>query len=179
MQPTPIAKYQNICRCLVRPIPRSTSVRRMPLSACRMTAPSSAISPSLKNGARNCAMAASKLAGSRSYFLVGDGTLLHQAVLRLAQDMMIERGFMPMTVPVLPFLGIMTIAGIANLLAVAGLGTREATLLFFFPRYGIASTLTVAFSLSIFALTITAHVPPPCAMLTTLPGDARTSIATP
>lgn len=42
-----------------------------------------------------------KLAGSRSYFLLGDGTLLHQAVLRLAQDMMIERGFVPMTVPVL------------------------------------------------------------------------------
>jgi seryl-tRNA synthetase len=42
-----------------------------------------------------------KLAGSRSYFLLGDGTLLHQAVLRLAQDMMIERGFTPMTVPVL------------------------------------------------------------------------------
>src|SRR3954467_3139685 len=42
-----------------------------------------------------------KLAGSRSYFLMGDGALLHQAVLRLAQDMMIERGFVPMTVPVL------------------------------------------------------------------------------
>jgi seryl-tRNA synthetase len=42
-----------------------------------------------------------KLAGSRSYFLLADGTLLHQAVLRLAQDMMIERGFTPMTVPVL------------------------------------------------------------------------------
>src|SRR5262245_50595525 len=42
-----------------------------------------------------------KLAGSRSYFLTGMGTLLHQAVLRLAQDMMIERGFLPMTVPVL------------------------------------------------------------------------------
>lgn len=42
-----------------------------------------------------------KLAGSRSYFLIGDGALLHQAVLRLAQDMMIERGFVPMTVPVL------------------------------------------------------------------------------
>lgn len=42
-----------------------------------------------------------KLAGSRSYFLIGDGALLHQAVLRLAQDMMVERGFVPMTVPVL------------------------------------------------------------------------------
>jgi seryl-tRNA synthetase len=42
-----------------------------------------------------------KLAGSRSYFLIGAGALLHQAVLRLAQDMMIQRGFIPMTVPVL------------------------------------------------------------------------------
>src|SRR5205814_4060902 len=42
-----------------------------------------------------------KLAGSRSWFLIGDGALLHQAVLRLAQDMMIERGFVPMNVPVL------------------------------------------------------------------------------
>jgi seryl-tRNA synthetase len=42
-----------------------------------------------------------KLAGSRSYFLLGDGTLLHQAVLRLALDLMIERGFTPMSVPVL------------------------------------------------------------------------------
>ncbi|MCG3130738.1 MAG: Serine--tRNA ligase [Phycisphaerae bacterium] len=42
-----------------------------------------------------------KLAGSRNYILKGDGSLLHQAVLRLAQDMMIARGFVPMTVPVL------------------------------------------------------------------------------
>jgi seryl-tRNA synthetase len=42
-----------------------------------------------------------KLAGSRSYFLRGAGTLLHQAVLRLAFDLMIERGFVPLTVPVI------------------------------------------------------------------------------
>ena len=42
-----------------------------------------------------------KLAGSRNYVLRGDGALLHQAVLRLAQDLMVERGFVPMTVPVL------------------------------------------------------------------------------
>jgi seryl-tRNA synthetase len=42
-----------------------------------------------------------KLAGSRSYFLVGDGALLQQAVLRLAQDMMLARGFVPLFVPVL------------------------------------------------------------------------------
>jgi len=42
-----------------------------------------------------------KLAGSRSYFLTGMGTLLYLGVLRLAFDMMVERGFIPMTVPVL------------------------------------------------------------------------------
>jgi len=42
-----------------------------------------------------------KLAGSRNYILRGDGALLHQAVLRLAQDMMVSRGFVPMVVPVL------------------------------------------------------------------------------
>jgi seryl-tRNA synthetase len=43
-----------------------------------------------------------KLAGSRSYFLTGQGALLHNAVLRMAQDFMaFEQGFTPMTVPVL------------------------------------------------------------------------------
>ncbi len=42
-----------------------------------------------------------KLAGTRNYILKGDGALLHQAVLRLAQDMMVARGFVPMVVPVL------------------------------------------------------------------------------
>ncbi len=42
-----------------------------------------------------------KLAGTRSWFLTGPGTLMHLAVLRLALDLMIERGFTPMTVPVL------------------------------------------------------------------------------
>ena len=42
-----------------------------------------------------------KLGGSRNYILRGDGALLHQAVLRLAQDMMVDRGYTPMVVPVL------------------------------------------------------------------------------
>lgn len=42
-----------------------------------------------------------KLAGSRNYILKGAGSMLHQAVLRLAMDMMIQRGFVPLTVPVL------------------------------------------------------------------------------
>lgn len=41
-----------------------------------------------------------KLAGSRSYLLVGDGARLHNAVLRYAQDFIIARGFTPVTVPV-------------------------------------------------------------------------------
>jgi seryl-tRNA synthetase len=43
-----------------------------------------------------------KLSGSRSYFLKGAGAQLHQAVLRLAMDMMVrEKGFTALTVPVL------------------------------------------------------------------------------
>jgi seryl-tRNA synthetase len=42
-----------------------------------------------------------KLAGTRNYILRGDGTLLHQAVLRFAQDLMVQRGYAPMVVPVL------------------------------------------------------------------------------
>jgi seryl-tRNA synthetase len=43
-----------------------------------------------------------KLAGSRSYFLTGAGAMLHNAVLRMAQDFMIhEQGFTPQSVPVL------------------------------------------------------------------------------
>ena len=42
-----------------------------------------------------------KLAGTRNYFLKGDGALLHWAVLRYALDLMIARGYCPMTVPLL------------------------------------------------------------------------------
>jgi seryl-tRNA synthetase len=42
-----------------------------------------------------------KLAGSRNYVLKGAGAMLHEAVLRLAWDMMLNRSFVPMTVPVL------------------------------------------------------------------------------
>ena len=42
-----------------------------------------------------------KLAGSRNYFLKGDGALLHWAVLRFAMDYMIEQGYVPMSVPML------------------------------------------------------------------------------
>ncbi|MBN8645098.1 MAG: serine--tRNA ligase, partial [Planctomycetes bacterium] len=42
-----------------------------------------------------------KMAGSRSYVLIGDGMRLHQAVLRYAIDLMAERhGFTPVSVPV-------------------------------------------------------------------------------
>jgi len=42
-----------------------------------------------------------KLAGARNYILKGAGAMLHQAVLRLAMDMIIDKGYQPMTVPVL------------------------------------------------------------------------------
>ena len=42
-----------------------------------------------------------KLAGARNYVLRGDGVALHQAVLRLAIDMMLQRGFVQLGVPVL------------------------------------------------------------------------------
>jgi seryl-tRNA synthetase len=42
-----------------------------------------------------------KLAGSRSYLLTGDGARLHNAVLRYAMDFIVQRGFTPVTVPVL------------------------------------------------------------------------------
>jgi seryl-tRNA synthetase len=42
-----------------------------------------------------------KIAGSRNYVLRGGGAMLHEAVLRLAWDRMMQRGFEPLTVPVL------------------------------------------------------------------------------
>jgi len=42
-----------------------------------------------------------KLAGTRNYFLKGDGALLHWAVLRFAMDLVTDRGYVPLSVPVL------------------------------------------------------------------------------
>ena len=42
-----------------------------------------------------------KLAGTRNYFLKGDGALLHWAVLRFSLDYMVGRGYTPMMVPLL------------------------------------------------------------------------------
>lgn len=42
-----------------------------------------------------------KLAGSRSYVLKGDGARLEQAVMRFTYDLLVSRGFTPMTIPVL------------------------------------------------------------------------------
>lgn len=42
-----------------------------------------------------------KLAGTRNYFLKGDGALLHWAVLRFSMDYMIAQGYTPMCVPLL------------------------------------------------------------------------------
>ncbi|AQT68833.1 Serine--tRNA ligase [Anaerohalosphaera lusitana] len=42
-----------------------------------------------------------KLAGTRNYFLTGDGALLHWAILRFSFDHMISKGYRPMSVPLL------------------------------------------------------------------------------
>jgi len=42
-----------------------------------------------------------KLAGTRNYFLKGDGALLHWAVLRFAMDYMVRKGYEPLSVPLL------------------------------------------------------------------------------
>jgi len=42
-----------------------------------------------------------KLAGTRNYFLKGDGALLHWAVLRFAMDSMLDKGYVPLSVPLL------------------------------------------------------------------------------
>lgn len=42
-----------------------------------------------------------KLAGTRNYFLKGDGAMLHWAVLRFSMDYMIGKGYTPMAVPLL------------------------------------------------------------------------------
>lgn len=42
-----------------------------------------------------------KLAGTRNYFLKGDGALLHWAVLRFSVDHMVSKGYTPMMVPLL------------------------------------------------------------------------------
>ncbi|MHC4184924.1 MAG: serine--tRNA ligase [Planctomycetota bacterium] len=42
-----------------------------------------------------------KLAGTRNYLLKSDGALLHWAVLQFAVDLMVSKGYVPMSVPVL------------------------------------------------------------------------------
>ncbi len=42
-----------------------------------------------------------KIAGSRNYFLKGDGALLHWAILQFAIDSMISKGYTPLSVPLL------------------------------------------------------------------------------
>jgi len=42
-----------------------------------------------------------RLAGTRNYVLKGDGALLHWAVLRFALDHMVDKGYVPMSVPLL------------------------------------------------------------------------------
>ena len=52
-----------------------------------------------------------KLAGTRNFVLKGAGCLLHQALLRLAMDQMVSKGYVPLTVPVLVNDSVMTGTG--------------------------------------------------------------------
>ncbi|USB32253.1 serine--tRNA ligase [Paenibacillus sp. YPG26] len=52
-----------------------------------------------------------KAAGSRNYYLRGAGVLLHRAVQQLALDMLIDRGFVPLEVPLLATTEAMTNTG--------------------------------------------------------------------
>jgi len=42
-----------------------------------------------------------KLSGTRNYVLKGDGALLHWAILRFAMDFMVDKGYIPFSVPIL------------------------------------------------------------------------------
>ncbi len=42
-----------------------------------------------------------KIAGTRNYFLKGDGALLHWAILRYSMDYMTDKGYVPLSVPLL------------------------------------------------------------------------------
>lgn len=46
-------------------------------------------------------LAGARIAGSRNYFLKGDLSLLEGAVMRYALDLMVKKGFMPLSVPTL------------------------------------------------------------------------------
>ncbi|MCK4625512.1 MAG: serine--tRNA ligase, partial [Phycisphaerae bacterium] len=52
-----------------------------------------------------------KLSGSRNYVMKGAGAMLYQATLRLAMDMMLAKGYTPLTVPVLVRNEVMTGTG--------------------------------------------------------------------
>ncbi|MFH0770616.1 MAG: lysylphosphatidylglycerol synthase transmembrane domain-containing protein [Candidatus Peregrinibacteria bacterium] len=58
-------------------------------------------------------------------------------------------------IPMIPFLSIMTVVGILSVLPIApaGLGTREAALLYFFRTFAIPPPLTIAFAFTIFITT--------------------------
>jgi len=62
------------------------------------------------------------------------------------------------SISVSTFIAIMTLVGIISILPIApaGLGTRDATLLFFFGSMNIPAEQTIAFSFTIFVLTIIA-----------------------
>lgn len=76
-------------------------------------------------------------------------------LLYYVQLLVLIRAF-PAEIPLVFFLATMTVVGIISILPIApaGLGTREAALLYFFHAYGIPPPLTIAFSFTIFLTTL-------------------------
>ncbi|MBI3331834.1 flippase-like domain-containing protein [Candidatus Peregrinibacteria bacterium] len=81
-------------------------------------------------------------------------------ILYFLQLFILAEGFALAIDPV-TFVAIMTIVGILSILPIApyGLGTREAALLFFLAPLGVEPSRIVAFSFSIFLLTLIASLP--------------------
>lgn len=74
-----------------------------------------------------------------------------------AQFWILAKGF-GIEVPILTFIAIMTITGIVSILPIApaGLGTRDTALLVLLGKYGVSAETIIAFSFTIFILTICA-----------------------
>ncbi|MDP6561888.1 MAG: lysylphosphatidylglycerol synthase transmembrane domain-containing protein [Candidatus Peribacteraceae bacterium] len=78
-------------------------------------------------------------------------------VIYFLQLIILQRGF-GFSVPILPFISIMTIAGIVAMMPIApaGLGTRDAVVALLFSSFAVPTETSIAFTATIFFLTIVA-----------------------
>ena len=83
-------------------------------------------------------------------------TMINWAIYFLQLWILLEGFGIPVALPI--FIAIMTLVGIICILPIApaGLGTRDAALLYFFGSLGISTEQTIAFSFTIFILAIIA-----------------------